>query len=141
MPDVGTGGLGRLSIDNGTAQDAAVALVDFDSEEAVRYVYIAAHRKYTMRDIEVGKYRLRFELGGNWVDDDFTCSPSFSEFEKALQFVEPSREDEQYYKVVSVTLHPVLEGNARTTSISRTQFRRSLKLSKLTPPLTDTSTR
>lgn len=124
QPDVGISGHGTLTVDNGTSDDATVELVDTDSEDTSRYAYIRAHQKLTMTGIEVGAYHLMFSLGSNWLEDDFTCSPSYSEFENEMVYSEPVVGNVHKFHEMTVTLHRVLQGNARTRTLSRADYHR-----------------
>lgn len=124
QPDVGTSGKGKLTVDNGTSDDATVELVNTGSDYTSRYAYVQANHKLTLTGIEVGTYDLMFTSGANWVGDDFTCSPSYSEFEKELVYSESVVANEREFHEMSVTLHEVPEGNVKTRTISRADFHR-----------------
>ena len=103
-----------LTVDNGTATDAAIRLVNIDSAMTARFVYIKAHDSYTLVGIEPGRYWLRFGLGRQWVAScrDF-LDASYNEFEMPLVFNDDT---------ISVTLHAVPLGTARTRTIDRNRF-------------------
>lgn len=122
QPDVGTNGHGTLTVDNGTSDDATVELVNAGGDVTSRYAYIRANHKLTLTGIEVGTYHLMFTQGFNWVGDDFTCSPSYSEFEKELVYSESIEGNKHEFHEMSVTLHSVLQGNVKTRTISRADF-------------------
>jgi hypothetical protein len=122
--DVGINGKGTLTVDNGTSDDAAVELVDSDTGYTSRYAYVRAYNKLTFTGIEVGTYHLMFSSGENWAGDDFTCSPSYSEFEKDLVYSESVVDNRHQFHEMSVTLHEVPEGNVKTSAISRADFHR-----------------
>lgn len=124
QPDVGTDGHGTLTVDNGTSEDATIELVNTVGDYTSRYAYIRAQQKVTLTGIEAGTYQLMFTQGANWVGDDFTCSPSYNEFDKELVYSESVEGNKREFHEMSVTLHPVLEGNVKTRAISRADFHR-----------------
>ena len=66
-PDVEVSGPSELTVSNGTRSDAAVRLVNMDSGNTARFVYIAAGDDFTLTGIEPGTYGLRFVSGKQWV--------------------------------------------------------------------------
>jgi hypothetical protein len=124
QPDEGTNGHGTLTVDNGTADDATVQLVNTNNDHISRYAYALAHHKLTLKGIEVGDYQLLFSLGTNWTGDDFTCSPGYSEFDKSLVYSESVVGNRHEFHEMSVTLHPVADGNVKTRTISSADFHR-----------------
>jgi hypothetical protein len=126
QPDIGLTGEGTLTVDNGTTDDATVKLVGTNTEDTFRYAYIRGGNKLTLTRIEPGIYHLMFSLGTNWTGDDFTCSPSYSQFEKELVYSESVVGNKHGFDKISVTLHQVPEGNAKTRTISRSEFRHRL---------------
>jgi len=111
-------------VDNGTPDDATVELVNTDGDYTSRYAYITANHKLKLTGIEAGTYHLMFTQGVNWVGDDFTCTPSYSEFEKELVYSESVEGSKHEFHEMSVTLHSVIEGNVKTKAISRSEFHR-----------------
>jgi hypothetical protein len=65
-----------------------------------------------------------YSSGLDWVDseDAFRWNPSYYEFEKTIIYSEQRDTGGIQYKDISVTLHPVVGGNVRTKSISRSDF-------------------
>lgn len=125
QPDDGITGRGTLTVDNGTSTDAAIELVNTNGDVA-RYAYVSAHNTLKLSRIEPGTYDLLYTMGTNWVRDDFTCSQSFSQFEDELQYSEPTRGERQGFWEMTVTLHPVANGNAKTKTISANDFHRHI---------------
>jgi hypothetical protein len=125
-PDQESSGASKLRIKNGTQRDAAVRLVDQETGRGVRFVYIEAGDEYTLRNIEVGTYVLRFASGYDWVPacTDFLREPDYSEFESALMFeaVTPSNDQDGYTTSYEVTLNQVPFGNAKKRTIDRKRF-------------------
>jgi hypothetical protein len=117
-------GLSELKITNGRESDAAVRLVDTLTNATVSFVYVQAGDTYTVRGIPPGEYFLRFALGQEWVGAcrRFLQTESFEEFERTLIFEESTTDSEQVYSKESVTLYPVIGGNARTRAIDERRF-------------------
>ena len=124
---VGTSGRGTLRIHNGTNYDAAVALLDIDTDETRRFVYIRAGDVATLSGIPPCQGQLFFALGHNWDGvKGFLEDESFSVFERLLQFEEYRTDDGVKYKTYSVTLHPVPQGKAITRRLSKEEFLKQL---------------
>jgi hypothetical protein len=136
-PDLETSGVSKLMIKNGTQRDAAVRLVDEESGRAVRFVYIEAGDDYTLGNIVVGTYVLRFASGYDWVVacTDFIREPDYSEFESALTFevVTPRNGQDGYITRYEVTLNQVPLGNAKKRTINREHFFEGVQGVTLTP--------
>jgi hypothetical protein len=136
-PDLETSGASKLMIKNGTQRDAAVRLVDEETGRAVRFVYIEAGDEYTLGNIAVGTYVLRFASGYDWVVacTDFIREPDYSEFESALTFdvVTPRNGRDGYTTRYEVTLNQVPFGNARKRTINRERFFEGVQGVTLTP--------
>lgn len=119
-------GLGILEIDNGTSQDAVAALfgVSVGEDVAERAIYIRAGDKATMQHVRAGTYDLRFCHGQDWDEElkSFTFSLSFSEFASPMEFTETEKPDRVLFDKHRVTLHRVVNGNARTRAISSRKF-------------------
>jgi hypothetical protein len=114
-PDIGVDGHGELNVNNGTAEDAEIILYNVERDEQARRINVKAHDLFQITGIPVGTYELKYALGS-----------SFYEFERSLDYTEHRTEEAEHswvnYKEISVTLHPVLGGNARTKQISRGDF-------------------
>jgi hypothetical protein len=82
-----------------------------------------------MEQIAVGSYPLRFSLGLDWDGATlaFRYGPTHSEFIQQLRYTERQTGGGIVCRDHEVTLHPVVNGNARTTSVDRRRF----NLSKL----------
>jgi DNA-directed RNA polymerase subunit RPC12/RpoP len=127
--DVGTGGHGELEVENGNEEDAVVRLALNDSDETVRWFFVKAHRTARMHGIPAGNYRLTFTSGLNWVasEDSFSWHPTYSEFERPVEFKEQRDSEGIQYHTFSVTLHSVPFGNIHTRTITREEFLRGHK--------------
>lgn len=124
--DVGTNGRGRLTVENGTNQDAVVRLSDSANDQTVRWFFVQAHTSANVAQIPQGIYRLTFTSGLNWVEseDTFSWHPSYSEYEHTFDFSEQRDSEGVQYHSISVTLNPVPFGNVRTKEITRDEFLR-----------------
>jgi hypothetical protein len=118
------GGRGVLRISNGTSSDAIAKLVDNATNKTRRLVYIQAFSDGTISGIDTGDYILKFSLGTGYIKNEgrFLSGQSYSKFDDVLDFQEYIVGDEIRWKEFEVTLHPVIGGNARTSSISAADF-------------------
>jgi hypothetical protein len=125
-PPLGAPGRGTLRIHNGTGYDAVVTLLDTEAKTVRRYVYLRAGDAITLADIAPCHCRLFFALGTDWdaVAEEFLQDASFAVFDESLQFTESETERGLEWATFSVTLHPVAEGKARTTRLSKEEFER-----------------
>jgi hypothetical protein len=114
-PDIGTDGYGELNVNNGSAEDARIILYSGERDEKTRDQNVTAHNSLQITGIPVGTYELKYALGS-----------SFYQFDRSLDYTEQRTEEADrvgvFYKEISVTLHPVVGGNARTKKISRDDF-------------------
>jgi hypothetical protein len=119
-------GLGKLTITNGNSEDAAVIVSNLAADTADRLVYVRAGTTTILRNISPGKYRLKFQIGKDWDDaaDDFQCVTATAEFDRPASFQEEQTTNGIRYSTVNITLHKLVGGNARTTSINPAAFRR-----------------
>lgn len=121
--DIETNGHGKLTVENGTDEDAAVRLYNSD-DQPVRSFFVQAHNTGRVGQIPEGLYRLAFTTGLDYIelDDSFRWHPEYFDFDKTFVFVEKGDSEHIRYKDLSVTLHTVPEGNIQRRSISREQF-------------------
>lgn len=122
--DIGADGHGKLTVENGTSEDAVVQLSDVATDQTVRWFFVKAHSSAHKALIPQGTYRLTFTTGLNWVEseDTFSWQPSYYEFEQTFEYREQRDSEGVQYKTISVTLNPVLFGNVRTKEITREEF-------------------
>lgn len=125
---LGPSGHGTLRINNGTRYDAAVTLLDADTGTARRFVYLRAREMMTLRAIAPCHCRVFFALGTDWdaLAEEFREDSIFSVFDDPLRFSESETENGVEYATFSVTLHPVPEGRAKTTRLSKEELERQL---------------
>jgi len=117
-----TRGVGRssLAINNGTSSDAVLWLVDPRSGKASRQIFIRAHSVAHLRGITAGTYKVQYENGKTYVTtkDRFCHSEGDLEFDDQVGFEERSADDGGVLvSRDSLTLHPVVGGNAKAHSI------------------------
>ena len=124
--DSGTGGHGKLTVQNGTTEDAVVRLSDVTTDQTVRWFFVKAHSSAHVSRIPQGSYRLTYTTGLNWVesDDAFSWQPTYDEFERTFDYSEQQNSEGVRYHTISVTLNSVLFGNVRTRTITREEFLR-----------------
>jgi hypothetical protein len=117
-------GHGELSISNQTSLDAVVRVYNPSTLETVRWFFVKAHGSVEVTWIPQGNYNLAYTSGLDWVDSDeaFRWNPSYFEFERPLIYSEQIDTNRIRYSKFSVTLHPVIGGNAKTKPISRNEF-------------------
>jgi ribosomal protein L37AE/L43A len=117
---------GELSVDNGTSNHAVAKLIDVQTDQKILSFVIAARQKAMISAIPDGAYQLIFAFGDRLYlgTDRFHSPHGFSKFVRQLTFETKSTEDAIYWSQLSVTLHPVFAGNAKTSSISQKEFER-----------------
>lgn len=123
--DVGISGLGKLTVENGTALDAAVRLSNSYTQETARWFYVWATATVTVDKIEPGTYALMYTTGADWDEetDEFRKGSDYSVFERQFTYLEtPDGGNTTKYTTITVTLHAVPSGNVRTRHISRQEF-------------------
>lgn len=124
----GPSGRGTLRIDNGTSYDSTVRLLDEETHTVRQYVYIRAREATTLSAIGPCQCGLYFALGTDWSrpEKKFLENSSYSVFDEPLWFNESRTDNRVRWATFSVTLHPVPEGTAKTTQLSKEEFERRL---------------
>jgi len=121
-------GLGELKIENGTSLDAIAKLVNITTNKSIFTVYIKANSTYSITKILDGDYKLFFNLGNDWDSEfkAFTINSGYEVFEELFDFVTSKYTEGDYinteYSMHSVTLNPVIGGQARTNEIDAVEF-------------------
>lgn len=112
-----TGGQGSLTIENGLSQDGVVVLVR--GESTAIGVYVRARASTTVQHITDGTYTADFTTGSQFhaCTGRFALGAAYWRFSNRLSFAAPP-----YYTVATLTLQPVVGGNAQTTQISPADF-------------------
>ncbi len=111
-------GEGELKISNGTSYDAVAKLISGGA--SVLTVYIKANSTYTMQNISDGVYWLAFAQGTDWnaTEQKFNRNAHFQAFDETFDFTTSETEASAW----SVTLNPVVGGNAASSDVNPDQF-------------------
>ncbi len=120
-----TGGLGELTVDNGTSGDAVVNLVYTPTNRVIRSFYVRAGSSFTERGIRSGSYDVYFSAGTDWNPNlrRFNRDVSYVRFGKELQYTEePNGNNEIEYEKHEITLQPVIGGNVLSTPVDEATF-------------------
>ena len=117
-------GHGELAIENGTDLNAIAILIACGTNEILHAVYIQYHSSYTVRRIKDGEYTLYFTLGRHWDDESkkFLKNRTYQRFEDPIEFYSSRHGESIQYSIMSVSLHGVAEGRARTEFLSEDEF-------------------
>lgn len=125
-------GSGKLTIENGTENDAVLKLVDQISRQSIVEFYVGASSSYTIGSIPDGSYNVYFATGVDWdpLAGLFTNHRRYSRFTEPALFntsqrtTESDEEIRTYTQTAhwSFTLHQVVGGNAKADSISEQEF-------------------
>lgn len=112
------GGLGSLTIKNGSESDAIAVVLDATTLQPRRAIYIRRGEVGMMGSMRVGSYIVRFQLGDTWLGSRRFCHiSSTSEFEKSIEFVERQTDTGTEFSNVELTLFTVQGGNAPTDTL------------------------
>lgn len=124
------GGEGKFTVDNGTADDAVVELVDAVTKKAIRAFYVESGKKFTESKIGPGAYHIYYMTGSGWVGStrQFSRSGECGVFDQTATFAEQRNGDtgEVDYQEFTVTLHPVVGGTAHTSELDADVFKRAM---------------
>lgn len=121
-----TSGGGSLDVSNGTDRDAYIKLVEPRSGELVAAFYVKSNSNFTLEQIPDGAYQVLFVLGTDWdaKTSSFIKNKRFAKFDKYLNFTTTQTSDEIQYRAFTITLNPVVGGNARTSGVNEQEFER-----------------
>lgn len=117
-------GLGELTVDNGTTNDAIIKLFDPSRGHSIRAVYVVRQSKWVIKNIPPGVFVVRYASGRDWDAEGrfFQSNAAFSEFEDTIDFAETPTSTGTTYTTWSITLQPVLGGTADTEKIDAAKF-------------------
>ena len=117
------GGPGILTISNGSGSDAVIKLITSGGKK-VYSVYIRANNSYSIKNIDDGIYRLLFSFGSDWDSSQkkFLVNQSAQSFDDTFDFQATRDESGVEYDNISITLNPVVGGNATANPIDPTTF-------------------
>jgi hypothetical protein len=118
-PNTRGGGMGELSVENGTDTDGLV-IMTMSNDEPVMAAYVRAGETVRMTGIADGTYVLFFSKGQDWNGNAgrFMRNVRYQRFEDAF----PYSTTATTYTIWSVTLHGVVGGSASTESVDPDQF-------------------
>lgn len=120
-------GNATLTIKNGSSSDAIVCLYSVSRGRTIRNEYVQKNTNFKISNIGQGYYKIRVLYGNDWnptlenhcgSKGNFETDVSFSEFDGEQYF----EDNENGYTIATVTLYTVSGGNARTSSISQSEF-------------------
>lgn len=120
--DGGRAGLGRLTVKNGTARDAVVALTR--GKHTAFSVYVRHGSNTTIRSVNNGSYTVYFTTGEDWNSrkSSFTRECSFEKFDDQAHFKTVRVTGGTQYTVLTFTLNKVVGGNATTSTVPPAEF-------------------
>ncbi|MFG2094999.1 hypothetical protein [Streptomyces sp. NPDC048612] len=120
--DGSRGGLGRLTVNNGTSSDAVVTLTR--GGRTAFSVYVRKGSKATVRSVNSGSYTVYFTTGEDWngAKDSFTRGCSFEKFDDRANFRTVRVTGGTQYTVLTFTLNKVVGGNASTSTVPPGEF-------------------
>lgn len=121
-------GTHKVLVENNSGQDAILKIEDNLSGETYRLVYIRKGYSHTITDIKDGTFMIKFALGEDYsgYDKMFTKSVSYTKFDNPNTFV--ARQEfipggiRKFSTTLTVTLAPVVGGDADTSRIKATDF-------------------
>ncbi|MFE2225147.1 hypothetical protein [Streptomyces kronopolitis] len=115
-------GLGRLTVRNGTARDAVVALTR--GKHTAFSVYVRHGSNATIRSVNSGSYTVYFTTGEDWSSrkSSFTRKCSFEKFDDQAHFKTVRVTGGTQYTVLTFTLNKVVGGNATTSTVPPAEF-------------------
>ncbi|MGF1518956.1 MAG: hypothetical protein ACFCVB_14310 [Nodosilinea sp.] len=122
-PPIGSG-YSQLTVKNGNPVDAVFKLVDVNSGQTLRFMYVQANEDLTVDDLSTCTCDLRFATGIDWDADQqkFRRNLALSTFSDPTEFVVERKGNTEYWTTLEVTLHPVVGGNAQTEALSEDEF-------------------
>jgi hypothetical protein len=121
-------GKGELSVSNGRNENAVLKLIDLSRQESVFSVMIRSGSDYSISGIPDGRYKVLFALGHGWSNElnAFQDSYGYSAFKEDFIFkalLERNGAYQQWsYDKCSITLNPVIGGNAKTEKLNENEF-------------------
>ncbi|MEU8786606.1 hypothetical protein [Streptomyces sp. NPDC048637] len=120
--DGSRGGLGRLTINNGTRSDAVVTLTR--GARTAFSVYVRQGSKATVRSVNSGSYTVYFTTGEDWNGGkrSFTRGCGFEKFDDKANFRTVRVSGGTQYTVLTFTLNKVFGGNASTSTVPPGEF-------------------
>ncbi|MGW9428019.1 hypothetical protein ACWHA1_08705 [Streptomyces decoyicus] len=120
--DGSRGGLGRLTVRNGTGTDAVVTLTR--GSQTAFSIYVRKGSNATVRSVNSGSYTVYFTTGEDWNGEksSFTRQCSFEKFDDKANFRTVRVAGGTQYTVLTFTLNKVIGGNASTSTVPPGDF-------------------
>lgn len=121
-------GKGKLTLDNGLAEDAYVKLV-WNGKLAAGF-YVRSHEKFTYSTIPDGTFTLLYCTGYGWDASvrNFARGRHARRYDEPISYATRQVRDSTgvttYTDVMTLTLHKVVDGNAKTSDTSLEEFDR-----------------
>jgi len=117
LRDGNRSGNGQLTIENGSEGEAVLTLAV--GSQAQFSVFIRRGADYKIPSISDGRYAVYYAGGTAWdgVTQAFARNCSFSRFDKSLTFTTTSSVGFVQYSTWTLTLYPVIGGNATTSKV------------------------
>ena len=121
-------GKGKLTLDNGLAEDAYVKLV-WNGKLAAGF-YVRSHEKFTFSTIPDGTFTVLYCTGYGWDSSvrNFARGRHARRYDEPINYATRQARDSTgvttYTDVVTLTLHKVVDGNAKTSDTSLEEFDR-----------------
>lgn len=122
-PSIGSG-YSQLTIKNGNPVDAVFKLVDLNSGQTLRFMYVQANDNLMVENLGTCTCDLRFATGLDWDAEQqrFQRGMAVAAFSDPAEFVIEREGNMEYWTTLEVTLHPVVGGNAQTETLSEDEF-------------------
>lgn len=116
-------GTHRLTIENGTENDAVFKLKDLSGSTIVT-AFVKAQTNFSLSSIPDGKYKLMFATGDNYSTACrlFLNNMQVEAFPETKTFKISSDGLYNYSSQLAITLHPVVDGTVRTEPASVDEF-------------------
>lgn len=120
------GGKGKLTLDNGLADDAFVKMIS--QEKLVASFYVRGGEKFTFDHVPDGVYKLVYCTGFGWNANrrDFVRGRHAVRYDEALNYATTRTTEGPTIiistGVITLTLHKVADGNTKTSDIPLAEF-------------------
>lgn len=118
----------RIVVTNNSGSDAIVKIEDYTSGETYRLVFVRKNHSHIISEVRDGLFMIKFALGTDYSPSQkmFLKPSGFTKFDNPNRFQETRSSDGYrttvHYSQLSITLAPVVDGNAQTSKISARDF-------------------
>lgn len=115
-------GRGELTVENGGGRDAVITLAV--GKRPAFAVYVRKGAKHTVTGIQDGTYHVFFTSGTDWDRKTraFGRDCSFDRFDDSMKFETTQTATQTEWSTWTITLQPVVGGNAPTTEVDPDDF-------------------